>query len=79
VIADLKGDGEEFDCARWVDRHAQVRQWVRNLDSDPFGFSLPTSRGRYFPDLIVELTDGRLAIIEYKGRICEEKRQVREL
>jgi type III restriction enzyme len=48
----------------------------RNLDSDPFGFSLPTSRGRYFPDFIVELTDGRLAIIEYKGRSCEEKRQV---
>jgi type III restriction enzyme len=47
VIADLKGDGEEFDGARWVDRHAQVRQRVRNLDSDPFGFSLPVARALF--------------------------------
>ena len=31
------------------------------------GFSLPLSPGRFFPDFIAELEDGRIAIIEYKG------------
>ena len=66
VIADLKDKGEEFDCARMIDRHPKVKHWVRNLDRDP-GFWLPVSRGRFFPDFIVELTDGHIAVIEYKG------------
>ena len=85
VIADLKGTGEEFECARLIDRHPAVKHWVRNLDSEPFGFWLPTSRGRFFPDFVCELNDGRLAVIEYKGEHLRndpyeiEKRQVGEL
>jgi len=84
VIADLKDKGEEFDCARMIDRHPKVKHWVRNLDRDP-GFWLPVSKGRFFPDFIVELTDGRIAVIEYKGAHLRndpheiEKRQVGEL
>jgi len=85
VIADLKDKGEEFDCARMIDRHPKVKHWVRNLDRDP-GFWLPVSRGRFFPDFIVELADdGRIAVIEYKGGHLKtipeeiEKRQVGEL
>ena len=84
VIADLKDKGEEFDCARMIDRHPKVKHWVRNLDRDP-GFWLPVSRGRFFPDFIAELQDGRIAVIEYKGRLLRndpqeiEKRQVGEL
>jgi type III restriction enzyme len=85
VIADLKDKGEEFECARLIDHHPQVKHWVRNLDQAPFGFWLPTAKGRTFPDFIVELLDGRLAVIEYKGAHLRndpyeiEKRKVGEL
>ncbi|MGV8934257.1 MAG: DEAD/DEAH box helicase [Gallionellaceae bacterium] len=84
VLADLKDKGEEFDCARLIDRHPMVKHWVRNLDRDP-GFWLPVSKGRFFPDFIAELLDGRIAVIEYKGAHLItipaeiEKRQVGEL
>ncbi|HET8832741.1 MAG TPA: type III restriction endonuclease subunit R, partial [Casimicrobiaceae bacterium] len=84
VIADLKPSGEEFDCARAIDRHSNVRHWVRNPDNE-FGFWLPTSRGRFFPDFVLELLDGRLAVVEYKGAHLRtdpyeiEKRKVGEL
>lgn len=67
VIADLKPQGEEFMCAQLIDRHPQVRHWVRNLDTAPCGFGLPTSRGRFYADFVAELTDGRVAVLEYKG------------
>lgn len=85
VIADLKDKGEEFECARLIDHHPQVKHWVRNLDQPPFGFWLPTAKGKFFPDFIAELTDGRIAIIEYKGAHLRndpyeiEKRKVGEL
>lgn len=84
VIADLKDKGEEFECARLLDRHSKVKHWVRNLDRDP-GFWLPVAKGRFFPDFVAELTDGRIAVIEYKGAHLRndpqeiEKRQVGEL
>ncbi len=84
VIADLKDKGEEFECARLIDHHPQVKQWVRNLDREP-GFWLPVARGRFFPDFVLELADGRIAVIEYKGAHLRndpqeiEKRQVGEL
>lgn len=41
---------------------------MRNLDSDPVaGFWLPTSAGRFYPDFVCELTDGRVFVAEYKG------------
>ncbi len=65
-IADLRGEGEEFVCAQMIDGHPNVKSWIRNLDFAP-GFWLPTSRGKFYPDFVVELKDGRMAIIEYKG------------
>lgn len=85
VIANLKDKGEEFECARFIARHPLVKYWIRNLEQEPFGFSLPTSKGRFFPDFIVELMDGRIAVIEYKGAHLRndpyeiEKRKVGEL
>ncbi|MEO8123228.1 MAG: type III restriction endonuclease subunit R [Burkholderiales bacterium] len=66
--ADLEDGGEEWRCAMAIDEHAAIRHWVRNLDSDPVaGFWLPTSFGRFYPDFVCELTDGRLFVAEYKG------------
>ena len=68
VLADLVDGGEEWQCALAIDSHPQVRHWVRNLDSDPAaGFWLPTSFGRFYPDFVCELMDGRLFVVEYKG------------
>ena len=85
VQADLTEGGEEFLCAQLLDKHPQVARWVRNLTTAPCGFALPTSRGRFFPDFVAELHDGRIAVIEYKGAHLVndpyeiEKRQVGEL
>ena len=85
VLADLKDGGQEFQCAQLIDRHPCVRHWVRNLDTAPCGFALPTSRGRFFPDFVAELLDGRVAVLEFKGAHLQndpyeiEKRQVGEL
>ncbi len=85
VLADLKDDGEEFLCAQLLDKHHSVKHWVRNLVTQPCGFALATSRGRFFPDFVAELTDGRIAVVEYKGAqllnipLEIEKRQIGEL
>lgn len=68
VPADLKDGTEEMLCALVIEQHPQVRHWVRNLDSDPkAGFWLPISSGRFYPDFVCELLDGRLLVVEYKG------------
>jgi type III restriction enzyme len=68
VLADLEDGSEEWRCALALEEHAMVKRWVRNLDSDPVaGFWLPTSSGRFYPDFLCELTDGRLLVAEYKG------------
>ena len=67
VLADLKDEGQEFQCAQLIDAHPKVKQWVRNLDRAPYGFGLPTSRGRFFADFVAELADGRIALLEFKG------------
>lgn len=68
VLSDLEDGGEEWRCALAIDEHPKIKRWVRNLDSDPVaGFWLPTSSGRFYPDFVCELVDGRLFIAEYKG------------
>jgi type III restriction enzyme len=68
VLADLEDGSEEWRCAMALDEHPKVARWVRNLDSDPVnGFWLPTSSGRFYPDFVCELGDGRVFVAEYKG------------
>jgi type III restriction enzyme len=80
------GKKEEPRCAKKIDDHPNVKRWIRNLTHERAGgFSLPLSPGRFFPDFIVELKDGRVAIVEYKGDLIVEnpkekhKRDVGEL
>ncbi len=84
VLADLKDGGEEFMCAQLIDNHSAVRHWVRNLDTPPCGFWLPTSSGKFYPDFVIERMDGVIVVAEYKGAHLQgadqlEKRQVGEL
>lgn len=67
IIGDLKPDGEEFRCAVFLDEHPKVRFWVRNVDRKPNAFWLQLPGGRFYPDFVAMLTDGRIAVVEYKG------------
>lgn len=73
VVGDLKEappkqPDHEYHCAVAIDELPQVRHWVRNLPRFPeFSFWLPTSKDRFYPDYVAELTDGRLLVVEYKG------------
>jgi len=61
-------DAEEFRCAVALDANPQVKHWVRNIERQPkFSFWLPTSSDYFYPDFVVELTDGRIFVVEYKG------------
>lgn len=68
VVGDLKPDGEEYDCARFIDRNPLVDAWVRNLERQPQrSFWLQTSTDKFYPDFVCRLTDGRYLVVEYKG------------
>jgi type III restriction enzyme len=73
---------EEFNCARFLDALPDVEFWVRNLPRKKSSFRLQTSTDWFYPDFVCQLTDGRIAAIEYKGKHlytaddAEEKRAV---
>ena len=60
-------DGEEFRCAQAIDSLPGLRYWIRNVARDPASFSLPVVAGRFYPDFVARLDDGRLLVVEYKG------------
>ena len=59
--------GEEFQCAWTLDSLEEVELWVRNLPKHPGSFWLPRVQGRFYPDFVACLVDGRLFVVEYKG------------
>jgi type III restriction enzyme len=68
VIHALKSEGEEFECAKALDRMDAVKHWVRNVEQqERLSFWLPTATDYFYPDFVAELNDGRLFVMEYKG------------
>lgn len=73
---------EEFKCAQFLDTHSLVEYWIRNLARKPRSFRLQTSTDWFYPDFVCRLTDGRILVVEYKGRDrysaqdAEEKRAI---
>jgi type III restriction enzyme len=73
---------EEFKCAQFIDGMNEVECWVRNLARKPGSFRLQTSTDWFYPDFVCKLTDGRILVVEYKGKDrysaedAEEKRAV---
>lgn len=60
---------EEFACACWLDRQSAVKFWVRNLvRKNGMSFFLQKANGRFYPDFICKLEDGRILAVEYKGQ-----------
>ena len=86
-IPDFDGTegGEEMQCAQALDRLADVKHWVRNPARHPESFWLPTVAGRFYPDFVAQLNDGRCFVVEYKGGHLsegpdtQEKRLIGEL
>lgn len=67
-VGELKADGEETDCATFLDQSAGVRHWVRNLERRPdSSFWLQTATDRFYPDFVALPDDGRFVVVEYKG------------
>jgi len=68
LVGELKAEGEEFECAKALDKCPAVKYWVRNLERQPeYSFWLPTSTDLFYPDFVAQLTDGRIFVVEYKG------------
>lgn len=69
---------EEYLCAEAIDKNINVSRWVRNVERGDYSFYLPTSSGRFYPDFVVELKDGRILVIEYKGENLKTNDDTRE-
>lgn len=70
VIEDLKATGEECQCAMVIDSLPQVKYWIRNLvNRSEAAFWLPLAHGKFYPDFVCQLTDGRMLVVEYKGEV----------
>lgn len=80
AVGDLGSQGEEFDCARYIDLMDCVEYWVRNIPKKRRSFWLQTSIDRFYPDFICKLKDGRYLVVEYKGahlwKDAEEERNI---
>lgn len=83
IIGDLSAKGEEFDCATYLDENDKVAYWLRNVDRKPNSFWLQLPSGKFYPDFVALLTDGRKMAVEYKGKHLEAeskpKRDIGEL
>lgn len=59
----------ERQAAELLDNHTSVRAWVKN---DRLGLAVPYRKDgiarKYFPDFLIELTDGQRVLIEIKGQ-----------
>ena len=58
---------EEAECAKAIDMLDEVEYWVRNIEKHPYSFYLPMANGRFYPDFVAKLKDGRILVVEYKG------------
>ena len=67
MIGDLKAEGEEFECAVYLDRLDTVKYWIRNIENKKTSFWLQLPHGKFYPDFVAMLDDGRILIFEYKG------------
>jgi len=65
---DGKDDGEEVKCAQVLDSLIGLKYWTRNVSRHPNSFFLPTSTDKFYPDFVALMDDGRLLVVEYKGK-----------
>jgi len=67
-IGNLKGDGEEFECAAFLASQLEgVNFWIRNVERKPTSFSLQTGSDRFYPDFLCQMVNGTVLAVEYKS------------
>lgn len=71
-------NGEEFQCAQALDRNKNVKFWIRNVARHRNSFWLPTSTDKFYPDFVAMLNDGRIFVVEYKGKFIADTADTRE-
>lgn len=71
-------NGEEAECAAFIDSLPEVEFWVRNLERDQYAFWLQTSTDKFYPDFVAKLKDGRFLAVEYKGGHLEDTPDTQE-
>lgn len=74
-LKEKRADGqltEEFQCAQYLDALPEMKFWARNLSRRTTSFRLQTSTDWFYPDFIAMLHDGRVLVVEYKGRAWSE-------
>ncbi len=70
TIGDM--NGEEAQCASFIDGYAATKHWVRNPEQKPrHAFWMQTATGKFYPDFVCQLRDGRTLVVEYKGSHLE--------
>jgi type III restriction enzyme len=78
-IGDMKEQGEEFECAQFIDELNEVDFWVRNPVRRPGqSFWLQTSTDKFYPDFVCKLKDDRILVVEYKGQHIQSNEDSRE-
>ena len=77
IIGDLKDSGEEFECACYLDSLDEVKYWIRNVDRKLNAFWLQLPNGKFYPDFVALLKDGRVLVVEYKGKDRYESEEVK--
>ncbi len=60
---------EEFEVAKFIDdKIPKVTTWIKNISNDPINsFWLQTANGKFYPDFIIKLDNGKVVVAEYKG------------
>jgi type III restriction enzyme len=74
-LKEKRADGqltEEFKCAQYLDALPEMKFWARNLARRTTSFRLQTSTDWFYPDFIAMLNDGRILVVEYKGKVWSE-------
>ena len=71
-------NGEEAECAAFIDGLQEVEYWIRNLERNDYSFWLPTSSDKFYPDFVALLRDARILVVEYKGSYLAETPDTKE-
>lgn len=70
---------EEVECAQYIDANKNVKFWVRNIERDPqYSFWLQLHKNKFYPDFVIMLKDGTIAVVEYKGAMLADNEDTRE-
>ena len=59
---------EEYEVAKYIDGLNGVVTWIKNIvKNSKDSFWLQTAKGKFYPDFIIRLENGKTVVAEYKG------------